>query len=87
MIRVKKRMPDRIDFDRLAAAIRTKQNGRSLAAIARESGVNVRTLKYLLEGEFPTLKVHIALFEVIAWLGVEPRTFLIEPNDEVPDEQ
>ena len=39
-------------------------------------------INHLLEGEFPTLKVHIALFKVIKWLGVEPRTFLIESPEE-----
>ena len=75
-------MPDRIDYTRLAAAIRAKQNGRSMAAISRESGVSAQEINHLLEGEFPTLKVHIALFKVIKWLGVEPRTFLIESPEE-----
>src|SRR5689334_2542015 len=79
--KVRSSMVDRIDHTRLAQAIREKQNGRSMAAISRESGAKVQTLKCLLAGE-ELRKDHGALFVVIGWLGIEPRTFLIVRDEE-----
>lgn len=75
------RMPDRINWPRLIEAIKMKQAGRSLTATAREIGIPVQTLKFLLAGETPDAQVFGAIFKIIPWLGIEPRTFLIESKE------